>query len=38
MSIKGESNQMPVDGAVEMIHQTSGADRSLFAWEIWRLI
>jgi hypothetical protein len=34
MSMKGESDQMPVDAAVEMIH---ASDRSQFAREIWRL-
>ncbi len=37
MSMKGESDQMPVDSAAEMIHATSAADRSGFAREIWRL-
>jgi len=37
MSMKGESDQMPVDAAVEMIHATPAEDRSLFAREIWRL-
>lgn len=37
MSMKGESDQMPVDAAVEMIHATPAADRSRFAREIWQL-
>lgn len=37
MSMKGESDQMPVDAAVEMIHATPASDRSHFAREIWRL-
>lgn len=36
-SMKGESDQMPVDTAVEMIHATPPEDRSHFAREIWRL-
>jgi len=37
MSMKGESDQMPVDAAVEMIHATPASDRSRFARQIWRL-
>jgi hypothetical protein len=37
MSMKGESDQMPVDAAVGMIHATPAEDRSHFAREIWRL-
>lgn len=37
MSMKGESDQMPVDVAVEMIHSTPAATRSKFAKEIWSL-
>jgi hypothetical protein len=37
MSMKGESDQMPISGAVEMIHQTPPGDRSRFAREVWRL-
>jgi len=37
MSMKGESNQMPIDAAVEMIHATPPEDRNHFAKEIWRL-
>lgn len=37
MSMKGESDQMPVDAAVELIHSTPASDRSRFAREIWRL-
>jgi hypothetical protein len=37
MSMKGESDQMPVDEAVEMIHATPLADRSRFAREVWTL-
>lgn len=37
MSTKGESDQMPVDAAVEMIHATPREDRSRFAREVWRL-
>ena len=35
MSMKGESDQMPVGAAVEMIHATSAEDWSCFAREIW---
>jgi hypothetical protein len=35
--MKGESDQMPVDLAVAMIHATPPEDRSHFAKEIWRL-
>ena len=37
MSMKGESDQMPVDQAVQMIHATPPEDRSHHAREIWRL-
>ena len=37
MSMKGESDQMPVDEAVQMIHATPAEDRSHFAREIWKL-
>jgi hypothetical protein len=37
MSMKGESDQMNVSEAVEMIHATPASDRSHFAREIWRL-
>lgn len=37
MSMKGESDQLPVDVAVEIIHATPPANRSRFAREIWRL-
>ena len=37
MSMKGESDQMPVDKAVGMIQLTPPEDRSHFAREIWRL-
>jgi hypothetical protein len=37
MSMKGESDQMGVGDAVEMIHATPAIDRSRFAREIWRL-
>jgi hypothetical protein len=37
MSMKGESDQMSVSDAVEMIHSTPASDRSHFAREIWRL-
>jgi hypothetical protein len=37
MSMKGESDRMPVDAAVQMIHSTTPEDRSHFAREIWRL-
>jgi hypothetical protein len=37
MSMKGESDQMPVDAAVEMIHATPPEDRSHFAKQIWRM-
>ena len=36
MSMKGESDQMSVSNAVEMIHATPAGDRSHFAREIWR--
>jgi hypothetical protein len=35
--MKVESDQTPVDAAVEMIHATPAEDRSHFAREIWRL-
>ena len=35
-SMKGESNVMPVDAAVAMIHATPPEARSRFANEIWR--
>jgi hypothetical protein len=35
MTMKGESDQMPVDAAVELIHATPASDRSRFAREIW---
>jgi len=35
--MKGESDQMPVDEAVEMIHATPLDEGSHFAREIWRL-
>jgi hypothetical protein len=34
--MKGESSEMPVSAAVEMIHATPPAKRSEFAKEIWR--
>lgn len=37
MSMKGESDQMPVDAAVEMIHSTPPEDRSRYAREVWQL-
>jgi len=37
MSMKGESDQMSVSEAVEMIHATPASARSHFAREIWRL-
>ncbi len=37
MSMKGESDQMSVSDAVQMIHATAASDRSRFAREIWRL-
>jgi len=37
MSMKGESDQMPVREAVKMIHQTPASAQSSFAREIWRL-
>jgi hypothetical protein len=37
MSMKGESDQMRADDAVEMIHATPATDRSRFAREVWRL-
>jgi hypothetical protein len=37
MSMKGESDQMPVDAAVEIIHATPAEERSRFARDIWRL-
>ena len=37
MSMKGESDQMSVSDAVQMIHATPASDRSRFAGEIWRL-
>ena len=36
MSMKGESDQMTVQAAVEMIRATSPEDRSRFAREIWQ--
>ena len=36
-SMKGESDAMPVDAAVAMIHATPPEERSRFAKEIWRL-
>jgi len=35
--MKGESAQMSVSDAVEIIHATPASDRSHFAREIWRL-
>jgi hypothetical protein len=35
-SMKGESTDMTVSAAVEMIHATPPAKRSEFAKEIWR--
>jgi hypothetical protein len=35
MSMKGESDVMPVASAVEMIHATPPARRSAFATDIW---
>ena len=35
-SMKGESDEMPVDDAVAMIHATPPEARSRFAKEIWR--
>jgi hypothetical protein len=37
MSMRGESDQMSVSDAVEMIHATPASDRSRFAREIWQL-
>ncbi len=37
MSMKGESDQMTVRQAVDMIHKTPPEDRSYFALEIWRI-
>ena len=37
MSMRGESDQMTVRQAVDMIHRTDPTDRSYFAREIWRL-
>lgn len=37
MSMKGQSDQMTVRQAVDMIHKTPPEDRSYFAREIWRL-
>jgi hypothetical protein len=37
MSMKGESDQMPVGKPVQMIHATPAEDRSEFARQIWRL-
>jgi hypothetical protein len=37
MSMKGESDQMPVDEAVAVIHATPSEDRSAFAREVWSL-
>jgi hypothetical protein len=37
MSMRGESDQMPVDAAVEMIHQTPPSTRSRFAKQIWEI-
>jgi len=37
MSMKGESDQMSVSEAVDLIHATPASDRSRFAREIWRL-
>jgi hypothetical protein len=37
MSMRGESDQMPVGAAVEMIHQTPASTRSRFAEQIWQL-
>lgn len=37
MSMKGESDQMTVRQAVDMIHKTPPEDRSYYAREIWRL-
>jgi hypothetical protein len=36
-SMKGQSDQMPVDAAVAMIHATPPEKRSGFGKEIWRL-
>ncbi len=36
-SMKGASDQMPVDAAVAMIHATPPARRNQFGKEIWRL-
>lgn len=36
MSMKGESDQMPVDAAVAVIHATP-EDKSHFAREIWEI-
>jgi hypothetical protein len=35
LSMKGESDQMNVSDAVEMIHATPASDRSHFPREIW---
>jgi hypothetical protein len=37
MSMRGESDQLPVSEAVEMIHATPASDRSRFAMQIWQL-
>ena len=37
MSMKGESDQMSVSDAVDLIHATPASARSRFAREIWRL-
>ena len=37
MSMKGQSDQMPVEAAVAMIHATPPEARSRFAREIWRV-
>ena len=36
MSMKGESDPMPVTAAVEMIRATPPEKRSEFAYDIWR--
>lgn len=36
LSMKGESDVMPADAAVDMIHATPASARSRFAKEIWR--
>jgi hypothetical protein len=37
LSMRGQSDQMPVGAAVEMIHQTPASTRSRFAKQIWEI-